>query len=141
MTRRELREHIAQMLFVIEFHEREDIKEQALGYIESLNESRVEDCSEKDRDYMLTKLDNIVDAVGEIDKVIEEASVGWQLKRMNKVDLTVLRLAVYEIRYDEEKNRFYHATFIDKSRINCRHMKWINQNLTLTIARVSQHCF
>ena len=102
MTRRELREHIAQMLFVIEFHEREDIKEQALGYIESLNESRVEDCSEKDRDYMLTKLDNIVDAVGEIDKVIEEASVGWQLKRMNKVDLTVLRLAVYEIRYDED---------------------------------------
>ena len=73
MTRRELREHIAQMLFVIEFHEREDIKEQALGYIESLNESRVEDCSEKDRDYMLTKLDKIVDAVGEIDKVIEEA--------------------------------------------------------------------
>ena len=102
MTRRELREHIAQMLFVIEFHEREDIKEQALGYIESLNESRVEDCSEKDRDYMLTKLDNIVDAVGEIDKVIEEASVGWQLKRMNKVDLTVLRLGVYEIRYDED---------------------------------------
>ena len=102
MTRRELREHIAQMLFVIEFHEREDIKEQALGYFESLNESRVEDCSEKDRDYMLTKLDNIVDAVGEIDKVIEEASVGWQLKRMNKVDLTVLRLAVYEIRYDED---------------------------------------
>ena len=102
MTRRELREHIAQMLFVIEFHERDDIKEQALGYIESLNESRVEDCSEKDRDYMLTILDNIVDAVGEIDKVIEEASVGWQLKRMNKVDLTVLRLAVYEIRYDED---------------------------------------
>ena len=102
MTRRELREHIAQMLFVIEFHEREDIKEQALGYIEGLNESRVEDCNEKDRDYMLTKLDNIVDAVGEIDKVIEEASVGWQLKRMNKVDLTVLRLAVYEIRYDED---------------------------------------
>lgn len=97
MKRTELREHIAEMLFGIEFHERADIEEQAKGYIEG-----IEECSEKDKDYMLTKLRKIVDVVNEIDKVIEEASVGWQLSRMNKVDLTVLRLAVYEIQYDED---------------------------------------
>ena len=32
MTRRVLREHIAQMLFGVEFHEKDDIEEQAQGY-------------------------------------------------------------------------------------------------------------
>ena len=32
MTRRELREHIAQMLFGIEFHEKDDIQEQTEQY-------------------------------------------------------------------------------------------------------------
>ncbi len=97
MTRRVLREHIAQMLFGVEFHEKDDIEEQAQGYIEGL-----EKCTDKDAEYMLTKLKKIVDVVDDIDKVIEEASVGWQLNRMNKLDLTVLRLAVYEIQYDED---------------------------------------
>ena len=97
MTRRVLREHIAQMLFGVEFHEKDDIEEQAQGYIEGL-----EECTDKDAEYMLTKLKKIVDVVDDIDKVIEEASVGWQLNRMSKLDLTVLRLAVYEIQYDED---------------------------------------
>ena len=97
MTRRVLREHIAQMLFGVEFHEKDDIEEQAQGYIEGL-----EECTDKDAEYMLTKLKKIVDVIDDIDKVIEEASVGWQLNRMSKLDLTVLRLAVYEIQYDED---------------------------------------
>ena len=97
MTRRVLREHIAQMLFGVEFHEKDDIEEQAQGYIEGL-----EECTDKDAEYMLTKLKKIVDVIDDIDKVIEEASVGWKLNRMNKLDLTVLRLAVYEIQYDED---------------------------------------
>lgn len=97
MTRRLLREHIAQMLFIIEFHDRDDIEEQAVGYIEG-----IEECKESDASYMLTKLNKIIEVVEDIDKVIEDASVGWNLSRMNKVDLTVLRLAVYEIQYDED---------------------------------------
>ena len=58
MTRRVLREHIAQMLFGIEFHEKDDIEEQAQGYIEGL-----EECNDKDAEYMLTKLKKIVDVV------------------------------------------------------------------------------
>ena len=58
MTRRLLREHIAQMLFVIEFHDRDDIEEQAVGYIEG-----IEECEEKDASYMLTKLKKIVEVV------------------------------------------------------------------------------
>ena len=58
MTRRVLREHIAQMLFGVEFHEKDDIEEQAQGYIEGL-----EECNDKDAEYMLTKLKKIVDVV------------------------------------------------------------------------------
>ena len=97
MTRRLLREHIAQMLFVIEFHDRDDIEEQAVGYIEG-----IEECTQKDASYMLTKLKKIVEVVDDIDKIIEDASANWKLSRMNKVDLTVLRLAVYEIQYDDD---------------------------------------
>ena len=97
MTRRLLREHIAQMLFIIEFHDRDDIEEQAVGYIEGIDE-----CEESDATYMLTKLNKIIEVLSDVDKVIEEASVGWNLSRMNKMDLTVLRLAVYEIKYDDD---------------------------------------
>ena len=37
----------------------------------------------------------------EIDAILSEASTGWKLKRMNKVDLALLRVAVFEMRFDE----------------------------------------
>ena len=38
----------------------------------------------------------------EIDGILNENAKGWKTTRMNKVDLTILRLAVFEIRWDEE---------------------------------------
>ena len=38
----------------------------------------------------------------EIDGILNENAKGWKTARMNKVDLTILRLAVYEINWDEE---------------------------------------
>lgn len=37
-----------------------------------------------------------------IDSAIERHAVGWQKKRISKVALSVLRLAIYEILYEEE---------------------------------------
>lgn len=34
--------------------------------------------------------------------MINEIAEGWKTERMGKVDLTILRLAVYEIRFDED---------------------------------------
>jgi len=39
---------------------------------------------------------------GEIDKLIEENSIGWRLSRLPKVSLAVLRLAVCEMLYIED---------------------------------------
>lgn len=33
---------------------------------------------------------------------MNERATGWKTSRMNRVDLTILRLAVYELRWDEE---------------------------------------
>ena len=97
MKRSEMREHIAQMLFIVEFHERDDIKEQAQAYVE-----KIEDCPKKAAQYMLQRFENIVDKFEELDTIISDVSVGWKIERMSKIDLTILRLAIYEIKMDEE---------------------------------------
>ena len=38
----------------------------------------------------------------DIDAIINEVSTGWKTSRMSKVDLTIIRLAVYEIKFDED---------------------------------------
>jgi N utilization substance protein B len=37
-----------------------------------------------------------------IDVIIDERSTGWKTSRMGKVELTILRLAVYEMLFDED---------------------------------------
>ena len=97
MTRRELREQVFLMLFRVEFHDASEMKEQLDLYKEQL-----EDCSEKDCEYILNKYKNIVEKLDEIDTAIGEASTGWKVSRMAKVDLALIRLAVYEMRYEED---------------------------------------
>ena len=38
----------------------------------------------------------------ELDAAIDEPAKGWSTRRMGKVELTILRLALFEIRFDEE---------------------------------------
>ena len=95
MTRRALREQVFKMLFRVEFHDAEEMKEQAVLFDEE------ESCSEKDKEYITKKFENIVEKITEIDAVNEVAK-GWKTTRMGKVDLTIIRLAVYEMKYEED---------------------------------------
>lgn len=97
MSRSELREHIFRMLFRVEFVSEEEMKEQEALYFELL-----EEVSEKDQAYISNKYNAILDKLEEIDSVLNELSTGWKTSRMNRVDLTVLRLATYEIKWDED---------------------------------------
>lgn len=97
MSRSELREHIFRMLFRIEFNSGEEMKEQETLYFELLDE-----VSEKDHAYILNKYRAITERLEEIDKMLSELSTGWKPSRMNRVDLAILRLAVYEIKWDED---------------------------------------
>lgn len=96
MTRRALREQVFKMLFRVEFHDAEEMKEQAVLFDEE------ESCSEKDKEYITKKFENIVEKITEIDAAVNEVAKGWRTTRMGKVDLTIIRLAVYEMKYEED---------------------------------------
>lgn len=96
MTRRALREQVFKMLFRVEFHDAEEMKEQAVLFDEE------ESCSEKDKEYITKKFENIVEKITEIDAAVNEVAKGWKTTRMGKVDLTIIRLAVYEMKYEED---------------------------------------
>lgn len=97
MKRRELREHIFELLFRVEFNSPEEMQEQVRLFFENLGE--IED---KDRDYIKQKYAHIIEKLPEIDALLGEAAEGWKVSRMGKADLTILRLAVYEMKYDED---------------------------------------
>lgn len=97
MKRRELREHIFELLFRVEFNERDEMPEQMRLFFESLPE-----LSPEDQAYMQKKYERIMEKLPEIDRLLGETAEGWKVSRMGKTDLTVLRLAVYEMEFDED---------------------------------------
>jgi N utilization substance protein B len=97
MTRRKLRENMFRMLFRVEFHDEDEMKEQF-----GLFEEELEDVSEEDQACLAARTDDVLSHLKEIDDALNEKSAGWKTSRMGKVDLTILRLAVYEIRFDSD---------------------------------------
>ena len=96
MTRHELRERIFQTIFQLPFYD-EEIPE-----IEVSDVADSEEISDKDRTYIEAKVAGIRDNLEEIDTAIEQNSNGWKVKRIGKSELAILRLAVYEIRFDDD---------------------------------------
>lgn len=97
MVRTELREHVFKMLFQIEFNKPDEMSEHFRLYFDGL-----EHATDQDQEYIRTKCEKIIPLVPEIDKLINEKSTDWKTKRMNKVDLAILRLAVYEMKWDAD---------------------------------------
>lgn len=97
MVRTKLREHVFKMLFQIEFNEAEEMPEHLKYYFETL-----EDAEEKDKEYIRKKYEAVAARVPQIDEILNANAKSWKTARMNKVDLTILRLAVYEMKWDDE---------------------------------------
>ena len=97
MTRRELRENVFLLLFRYEFHEEGEMTEQ-LGLLEE----DLENVPAEDMEYINRKCQDIIAKVAEIDAAINESTTGWKTTRMGKVDLSIIRLAVYEMKYEDD---------------------------------------
>ena len=97
MNRRSLREQVFKLLFRVEFIEKEEMEEQCHLFLEH----EEVDMSEEDETHIVEKYKAIQERLEEIDSMINEKAKGWNTDRMGKVDLTVIRLAVYEMKFDE----------------------------------------
>ena len=98
MSRRELREQIFKFIFRVEFNDRDEMPEQERFFFE--DDELMAD--EKDAAYISQKGKRIIEKLDELDAMINKQAKGWTTQRMGKVDLTILRLAVYEIAFDED---------------------------------------
>lgn len=113
MTRRELREHCYKMLFCADFYPAEEINGQMEQYFEAPQEyemtpegvEEVLHCVEldmQDTDYLRKKTEDVMTKIPELDEKINSVAEGWKTGRMGKEELTILRLALYEILYDKD---------------------------------------
>ena len=99
MNRHEQREQVFKLLFRDEFHTAQEMDQQVKLFFEDEELSGI---SEKDMEYIAQKHEKIREKLAELDKLLDEKAENWKVSRMGKVELTVLRLALYEMIYDEE---------------------------------------
>ena len=97
MNRRKLREQIFKLLFGVEFNEKAEIPLQVKLFFE--DEDNAADA--QDTQYITDKFNEIVNKIPEMDALVNEVAQGWSTSRMGKVELTLIRIATYEMLYDE----------------------------------------
>lgn len=96
MKRSEIRENMFKLIFCAEFHSSDELAAQLAAYLEEMPE-----VSEQEHTYIVEKFEDIKKNITEIDEKINGVAKGWKTDRMGKADLAILRLAVYEMLYEE----------------------------------------
>ena len=97
MTRRKIREAIYLLLFRVEYYPPEALEEQERLFMSDRDEPITVEDEERIRD----RFEQILDHLPEIDDLIESETTGWDISRIAKTDLAIIRLALYEIKFDE----------------------------------------
>ena len=108
MKRTVAREHVFRILFRYDFHEKKEFELQKNLYFDEYPDfsdyPEINDCPvilELDRAELETKINDVIVHINEIDAKISEGCTGWKIERIGKAELTIIRLAVYEIYFDE----------------------------------------
>ena len=77
----------------------DELREDGLPGVAAIGRREPDD---EDRAYITAALEGVLAHRDEIDEKIAKTAKGWTLDRMALVDLTILRLAVWEILYAED---------------------------------------
>lgn len=97
MNRTAIREHAFKLIYSLEIQKQEEKQEAIELYIES-NELK----DEKAKTYMEEAIFGIEKNKKEIVQLIEtNLKSDWRIERISKVDLAILKLAIYELKYTE----------------------------------------
>ncbi|SDB12535.1 NusB antitermination factor [Pseudobutyrivibrio sp. YE44] len=105
MNRHEVRKEVFKAVFMNEFHDTEEMNNVINTFLEGRNNAETEDLAKnnktpEDEEYIKTKSEAIIAKLPEIDDLINKSVDGWKTTRMAKVDLTLIRLALYEIKFE-----------------------------------------
>ena len=57
--------------------------------------------TEKEADFMDALVAGVQEHVSELDALIEQYAANWRIDRIEKVTLAILRLAIYELKYED----------------------------------------
>lgn len=90
MTRKQAREEAFILIFEKQFND---------SSVEELLELAAEVRELTPDDYIKDVFCGVFDNIAEIDSIISDTAVGWRIERISKTALSVLRLAIYEIKY------------------------------------------
>lgn len=122
MKRSEIRKHVFKIVFRTAFFPKEEWEEQVELYLEQLSDSKMEEWREahpSNEDNKTPYFDylerveaelepvgrrarQIISHIEELDSVIETISEGWKIGRIGKVELAILRVAIFEIQKDDD---------------------------------------
>ncbi len=97
MKRSAIRELAFRLIYSLEIQKIENLEEQIELYLEcnDVNE-------EEAKEYIKDAIIGITENEEEIKKLIEKnLKADWNIDRISKIDLSLLKLAIYEIKYNE----------------------------------------
>lgn len=95
MGRKASREIAMKLLYQLEF-QKDSREEQIKIVLEQY------DLNSKDREYIIDVVEGVHKNKENIDSLIEKYARGWKLSRISKVDLSILRLSIYEMNYRKD---------------------------------------
>ena len=95
MKRSAIRELAFRLIYSLEIHKPEDLEEQIEIYFEC-NDVEENEAKEYIKDVIFGIKENINEIQGLIEKNLK---ADWKIDRISKIDLSLLKLAIYEIKY------------------------------------------
>ncbi|MBQ1275074.1 MAG: transcription antitermination factor NusB [Cellulosilyticum sp.] len=137
MTRRNAREFVMQMLYEGNFHE--EAERERIIY------DRINDMEQEEKkanraviQFMESLYFGVFEHLQEIDEIIEKYAANWSFSRIAKVDLSILRLAIYELKYTDvpQKVAVNEAVEIAKTYSTEKSPKFINGILGSVIKEI-----
>lgn len=102
MKRSDIRETVFKLLFRLEFNDISEMDEQTNLFFENETDELKFKISEEDREYITDRAKRVLEKLPDIDREISEKATGWTIDRMGKVDVAIIRLAVFELLFDDD---------------------------------------
>jgi N utilization substance protein B len=95
MNRKLTREELMKLLYQMDMND-EFTLERAEKYLSTIDNLKI------DKEYYDKTSRNFIENIDKVNDLIKEYSSEWKLNRIAKIDIAIMRLAITEMKYDED---------------------------------------